>query len=135
MAKAEGIPPTASVASVGLGINYVGDWVFGYSGIISVTNTETPLLEAVTGAGIIHAKVQPFYAQGSGGNNYLYRIYLNDEIVAAYAADGATDPALRGGNTKIILPPFTLFKFTTQNIASADPNDMAGILLGRVYDV
>lgn len=128
-------PTNYQFAGVGPGINYINDWVYGYSGIIAVDNTETPLLNTETGAGIIHAKVQPFFAAGSGGNNYLYRIYVNEEVIAAYAADGAVDPALRGGNTKIILPPFTRFKFTTQNVATSDNNDMAGIIIGRVYGV
>jgi len=135
MADAEGIPPTASTASVGLGLNYASDRVFGYSGIVGVTNVEATLLEFTTGDGLIVGAVQPYYAQGSGGNNYLYKLYLNDIIVVAFAADGAVNPFGYGTtDVRIVVPPFTKFKFTAQNAVASDSNDQAVTITGRVYD-
>lgn len=130
----EPIQPEASIASTGKGIRYIGNWIYGYSGVIAVDNTETPLLEFVSGAGLIHAKVQPFYAEGSGGNSYFYQLYLNDIVVVGFASDGAVNPFGYGTtDIRVIIPPLTKVKFTAQNAASGDSNDQAVTLTGRVY--
>ena len=132
----EVVPVGASVVSTGLGIRYVGNWAYSYSGILGIDNTETSMLEFISGSGVIIADIQPFYAEGSGGNSYFYQLYLNDIVVLGFASDGAVNPFGYGTTEiKVIIPPFTKVKFTAQNAASGDSNDQAVTLSGRVYGV
>ena len=131
MPETDIIPISASIASTGFGLRYIGSFCYSYGGIVSVTNSELPLFgEFTTGSGVIVADVQAFYATISGGDNYLYRLYLNDLVVAAWATDGATDdPSF---TRKVVIPPFTKVKFTA--ICSASNfNDQAATFVGRVY--
>ena len=66
MPETDTIPVSASVASTGLGIRYIGDWAFALSGIIGVTNSETTLLEFNSGAGLISGIFQNY--RGTGDN-------------------------------------------------------------------
>jgi len=134
MPETDTIPVSASIASPGLGIRYVSNWAYGYSGILSIDNIETTMLEFLSGSGVLVADIQPFYAQGSGGDNYFYQIYLNDIAILGFAADGAVNPFGYGTtDIKLILPPLTKFKFTAQNAVDSDSNNQAVTIVGRVY--
>ena len=53
MPETDTIPVSASVASTGKGIRYVGTHAYAYSGSVGVDNNETTLLEFTTGTGYI----------------------------------------------------------------------------------
>ena len=56
MPETDTIPVSASVASTGLGIRYIGDWAYANSGWLSVaTGADTVLLDFTSGAGMIKA--------------------------------------------------------------------------------
>jgi len=134
MAEAEGIPPTASVASVGPGINYVGNWSYGYSGSVSVNGTETDLLNMETGSGFIVAIVQFNYIEASG-DDFKYSIYLNDLVVQGYFVGGSGATTTADNFVKLLVPPFTNVRCTAQNIASGTGRAQAVSFVGRVYGV
>jgi len=136
MAEAEGIPPTASVASVGPGINYVGSWVYAYSGLIASTGTEgtqISILEFTTGAGIIVAEFSCCKSD-SGAERGLFVVTLNGAIAAkqffrtATASFDETFPMV----FKIIIPPFTEVQLLSG--FENPPGDVTGSMTGRVYD-
>ena len=135
MAEAEGIPPTASVASPGLRLNYIGkEWVYAYSGAIAVI-TETPLIESVSGEGLIVANILFGYAS-YGDADFAYRIYLNDIKIFSQRTDNAATPfAANITSPEIIIPPFSKVKLTAHNVTSGDEEDQIAILTGRVYDI
>ena len=57
MTEADVIQPSASVASTGKGIRYIGEYAYAYSGSLAVgTGAFEDLLEFTTGSGIIRAK-------------------------------------------------------------------------------
>ena len=60
MPETDTIPVSASIASTGKGIRYIGSHAYAYSGSVGVDNNETTLLEFTTGAGYITAIFQPF---------------------------------------------------------------------------
>ena len=134
MTEAEGIPPTASVASVGPGINYVGDRVFAFSGSVDVPNVETSLLDFTSGAGIIVGFFNSLIGfTGNVNDDFLWKVYMNDIAVIALNATSAKDLDLN--RIDILIPPFTHVKVTAVNASSSTPRPVGGNITGRVYDV
>jgi len=139
MLEAEGIPPTASTASVGPGIRYVSKWAYAYSGLIGATDVETSLLHFFTsGKGIIKATVQFMYAAVSN-DPFKYRVYLNNLIVAQYGVTMSGDYSQpesgpENDNILLIIPPLTEVKVTAENEGSSNARDQCAIMTGRVYD-
>ena len=56
MPDTDTIPVSASIASTGLGIRYIGDHCYAYSGEVNVANVELSLLDFTTGSGLIVGK-------------------------------------------------------------------------------
>jgi len=134
MAKAEGIPPTASTASVGPGINYAGSWVYAYSGVITSTSSVANLLEFTTGSGLIDATVL-FHLSSipSSAVSFTFDIEMNDEVIVRellYDPHSGRQPT-DSDNMYIIIPPFTKCKFAAT--ATSGDEDFCVTLRGRVY--
>ena len=62
MPETDTIPVSASVASTGKGIRYIGDYAYAYSGTDAITAAagETTKLEFTTGSGLIVAQFDAF---------------------------------------------------------------------------
>jgi len=137
MGKAEGLPPTASVASVGPGINYIGSHCFAYGGKRTVANTTLTFLEFFSGSGYIFAKFFFGYDTSglNSGNEIGYEIFFNDLSIMDNTSLMLHGWALTGTYPpELIIPPFTKVKVTMET------DDASGIALnasmtGRVYDV
>jgi len=141
MAEAEGIPPTASVASVGPGINYVGDRVFAYAGLFDSSTTEFEMLNFTTGSGII---VGEFILNGSVlftgdshlGGNSAYKISLNEIAVSTVKIDTTgTDVGMPMTNEqRVIIPPFTKVVLSCVVGENSTTEQVSAYFTGRVYD-
>jgi len=130
MTHTDTIPVSASIASVGKGLRTVGNWIYGYSGLVSVDTSETDLISATSGSGLIVAKWHPFY-QTSSANNFAFYAYLNGELVQyVEVTSSEADTPYTGVN--IIIPPFTIFELKSKNLAGGSHNMLATIT-GRVY--
>jgi len=129
------VQPEASVVQVGLGIRYVGEYCYAYSGEISVANTELALLEFTAGAGVISAKVQ-VGSKAAENEDYLMQIYFNDVVVFGntFHQQGATYVDI-ANTVPLIIPPFTIVKVTLANVADTDSRAWTVGLTGRVYGV
>lgn len=136
MAKAEGLPPTASVASVGPGINYAGNWVYAYSQSLSFDNSpEVTLLEFNSGEGTIRAQIICMRSDTDSLNSF-HKVYLNDELVMLVPLGaGDTHSGAAQSPYHLILPPMTNFKITIVNISNTSSGTGLVTLTGRVYDV
>ena len=84
MTEADVIQPSASVASTGLGIRYIGDYAYAYSGIQSIDNNETTQLEFRTGGGVIVATI--LFNNLSDDKKFTHRVYMNDIVIQAYTS-------------------------------------------------
>ena len=135
MTAADVIQPSASTASTGKGIRYIGNWAYAYSGLISSSGSEgspISILEFTTGAGIIVAK---FSCCKSDANTErgLFAITLNGAVVAKQffrtnqAGYDETFPMV----FKILLPPFT--KVQLLSGFENPTGDVTGSMTGRVY--
>ena len=128
----EPVQPNASVAATGLGIRYIGDHCYAYSGLVECTDTETDLLNTVTGSGYILCNLQFNYVSDSG-NNFNFKAYLNGSIVQAYfltAAEAYTEP---DNLIPLLIPPNSILRCTAQNASTSTGLDMVISLTGRVY--
>ena len=135
MTEADVIQPSASTASTGKGIRYIGDYCYAYSGAVSVSNTETDLLNFTTGSGLIVGRLQFRYATAGTaeiGEDFTFRLYLNQEFIMSSRGKADTE-WFAEQYVKLILPPNTLVKVTTENVTDSDSRGMAALLTGRVY--
>jgi len=131
MAEAEGIPPTASVASVGPGIRYVGQHCYAYSGVINLTGSAVDYLDFVTAdAGYIIAKIK-ISADWSGlSSTELYiQFYVNEQLVM-FERDTGNNYVPGNLEWPIFLPPNTRLQVQL-NAGATQEADV--ILIGRVY--
>ena len=139
MVEAEGIPPTASVASVGPGIRYAGDYVYAYSGTFQSSTTAQTVIETTTGSGIIVGEFQlngPVQAaEPNVGTICTGDIKFNGETIAIIKTDTASESQPGSESQKVIIPPFTTISVSVDS----DNNQAARLgtvtFTGRVYDV
>ena len=131
MTEADVIQPSASIASTGKGIRYVGNWAYAYSGIIAVSNSEKTLLDFTSGAGVIVMQGEAFNPSQSN-DDLIFKIYMNDVIVQA---DTMWNVQFYYGPTgpNLIIPPLTHVKVTCENLTAATNRDVNYLLTGRVY--
>lgn len=130
MALAGELPPDASTASTGLGLRYIGEHIYGYSGIVSVNDSETTMLETTSGSGYIVAKVT-FNGLGAA-EDFDHFVYLNDQVVQLYRSEDR--PARASNNIPLIIPPFSKLKLSAQNVTNTGGRDQVVSIVGRVYD-
>jgi len=139
MAHTDVIPTSASIASTGKGIRYVGNWAYGYSGVILIDNDPSQtMLNFMSGSGLIVAS----FSFGTGDSSFSaaqnigYTLKFNNiTIFEQFSASDADGTLLYDGAVfpqTIIIPPRTqveLLGFTT------DPNNIScyAMLTGRVY--
>jgi len=126
----EGIPYSSSnvTAGTGLELNYLGRHCFAYSGTFNPGSGET-FLSFQTGSGYIVGivEVNADWA-GTGGNNMVVEIYLN-EVRVVFEQDVGNDYVPGDTEFKLIIPPYTNVKVDlTGASAKANAN-----FTGKVY--
>jgi len=121
-------------SGTGTSLNYIGDFCYAYSGIITSTSSTANLLEFSTGTSTIDAIVLFGLVSGpASGVNYFFDIEMNDEVVSRQFLSKPYDSRQPSDsdNLHIIIPPHTKCKFTG-NAVSGD-KDFCVTLRGRVY--
>ena len=136
MPETDTIPVSASIASTGKGIRYIGDHCYAMSGAItstgSATGADTSYLNFVTGTGYIVAKIIWINEQTSGTADNFIQVNLNDiSVFQGRMQTGADSNHTNPKTLHIIIPPLTKFEFLFDT--SADPHVNTVILTGRVY--
>jgi len=126
------VQPNASVAATGLGIRYIGEHAYAYSGSLNVLNETKTLLEFTTGAGYIVATFQPQYFDNAGAENFQFKVLFNSLQVAGVVLD-KIDGYTPYEEIELIIPPETHVLITAINVADADTRKIAAIITGRVY--
>ena len=127
-------PVSASIASTGKGIRYIGDYAYAYSGMVFCDDTATPLIEFTSGSGIIVCNFQFNYGQNVN-EKFEFAINLNSIQVQEYSQNSSSDPAASAPHNLIplIIPPFTFVQATAQNKSASTARVMVCTLTGRVY--
>ena len=128
-------PTNYQFAGAGLGLSYVGDRCYAYSGAVDVNNVETDLINTTTQAGFIKGAFQFCYA-GAESPNMRFRVKLNGLVIWDFEADHSqllnrgTHPVL-----DVIIPPFTVVSCTGENTTDSQSLPLLVTFTGRVYGV
>ena len=132
------VQPEASVVQVGLGIRYIGQHAYAYSGSIAAATAEQTALEFTTGSGYIFADIQcnaylqyANVTQRQGG----YKVSFNGIIVALITAPTSNAYSPSTVSQELIIPPFTEVLIETLSTADDADNFATINLVGRVYGV
>ena len=128
------VQPNASVAATGLGIRYIGQYCYAYSGEITTTDTSSAYHTALkfnTGTNTIVCKVQYTYSGGGNETSYL-QIKMDGQTVMNAVLDAA------GAASELLDMPFDLVIPPETNV-QIKCGDNAGskiytvMLSGRAY--
>ena len=136
MAKPDAIPVSASVASTGFGIRYIGDYCAAWSGVFTAQNTYQVFLSFTTGTGLI---IGEFYLTAFAKptattmKDTVGQILLNGEIVYTGFLGHSSNDQPTAANIPMLIPPLT--KVVVQLIAGATgaDDDATVHFVGRVY--
>ena len=137
MTEADDIQPSASIASTGKGIRYIGEYCYAYSGVIDLAGATTATqLEFTTGSGLISGE----YTFGADANDidsnaYLgFLIYLNNILMYQRSLRAASSGNWNiFGPLPLIIPPFTTVKVESETTDSGGTTHTYGDFTGRVY--
>jgi len=121
-------------AGTGSNLNYIGNHVYLYSGVVNVNNSETTLFDCSNGSNqYITAKLQIFHGTSSN-EDFTYKIKLNSEVILQYTANQAsTAPYLSDEPIVLLIPPNSRVIATGINDSSGTDRAHTATLTGRVY--
>ena len=137
MTEADVIQPSASIASTGKGIRYVGNWAYALSGQLDDITSYTTGLAFTTGSGIIRGMFQfdsmTRTSNIADGDTTVFKISLNHQVVSITKLEGAQEDMPPTVQVHLILPPFTVVE--VQYRGSTNSADYPTFLrfTGRVY--
>jgi len=139
MAKAEGLPPTASTASAGLSISYMGGktWA-GWSGLIIVNNGTTDMFNFVSpNIALIVSNFQYYVkhsANSPGNSEYVgWNLLLNNiDIVSNHLKALSLQHYNDFDQNMFLIPPNTVCQIESYTNTSADIYTYANIVLKEV---
>ena len=137
MPETDTIPVSASIASTGLGIRYIGDYAYAYSGTFQAATSAATMLSFTTGSGFIVGEftfnAQTRIAAAVSGGTSAFEVQFNDLVVSLAKVDSAAHDMPTQAFQKVIIPPFT--KVQVQMISTEDTaNELITVTFtGRVY--
>jgi len=112
-------------------INYVGDFVYAYSGSLSIDATESTMLEFTTGSELIIAEFQ-FTTMERTGDQLFGTLYLDGQAISTSWSGLSTSNNEPDYPIKVIIPPYTHVRATGDNITAA-ARAFAVLMTGRMY--
>ena len=129
MTEADVIQPSASTASTGKGVRYIGNHLYGLSGSLDANGTNT-YLEFTSGSGYARVAIQ-CYNNDSTSEQIKWIITFNDITIIQFFQEGRGS-AFRGqgADNDLLIPPFTKVKITGYNNAQTFGTV---VMVGRVY--
>ena len=138
MPETDTIPVSASVASTGKGIRYIGDHCYAYSGLITTSaGNYVTALDFTSGAGYIASHLELYVDDTTpiGQNDaYGFKIEINGLTVCKLELDDRATPRTRQPHNDInfIIPPLSHVVISLY-AESAETNFGTFMLSGRVY--
>jgi len=133
----------ASFLATQLGLTTLGDHIFGYSGVIGVTNAEKTLILGNAEKTLILGNTGKYYAvtevqflsNMNSGDDYVAKIYLNNVATHEFIISATHDSAPYGYfPINVIIPPNTQIKITLDNVTDTSSNNWDVQLTGRIYN-
>ena len=133
----EAVPSNASVALAGKGIRYVGDFIYAYSGLITINDETKTGLSFVCGSGVINGVFTFGVDLSALGQNKLigYDIFFNDvKVYGLRMYTHASFVLIDNDPVALVIPPFTTVEIKHVTTSASD-NPTYGALVGRVHGV
>ena len=132
-------PVSASVASTGFGIRYIGNYAYAYSESLDASTTQATLLEFETQSGFIVASINYSGYMGPDGNSAssgargICSIYFNAIRVYQIMTDNDSGNMAQTYGPQLIIPPGT--SVTVKSTAASTTTDYVAqcAITGRVY--
>ena len=131
------VQPSASVAATGLGIRYVGEFAYCFSGTFEAATAAATMFAFTSGSGVIVGEFT-FNAQtriGSAveGGISAFEVQFNDLVVSLVKVDSAAHDMPTQAFQKLIIPPLT--KVQVRVISAEDTANelLTATFSGRVY--
>ena len=131
-------PVSASIASTGKGIRYIGDHCYAFAGEYTANATTTNVLDFTTGSGYISGefRLSGFADMGSPATGAVasMRVKFNGNTVLDLASRGGEDADSGfSDKAKAIVPPFTHVTCDIDANITSGSIDGTISLVGRVY--
>jgi len=139
-ALTKAVQSTGSIASTGLGLRYIGEHAYAFSGSFAAQNAEQTVFNFTSGSGYIYGQIELFAAANfnspGAGTQTTCQIAFNDLVINVLknATEGGAHGSLGDAKCKVVIPPFT------RVVVKVDSNEDTAtelchvILTGRVYD-
>jgi len=133
MPETDVIPTSASIASTGPGIRYIGKHCYAYSGLITDNDSGSPqttLLDFISGSGYIDARLSILSDETAADALYTL-IELNGVGVFRLDGDASGIGSFQFDNPfYMIIPPFTRFHL---KVGASATVVFSAMIAGRVY--
>ena len=123
-------------AGTGTSLNYIGEHAYAYSGVIGVSNSLATLLDFSIGNSYIMAKFQPFYNDAEQGDNVVFEIKVDSELIYSIELAGATTANTHRGDPNpipILIPPYAHITVEGKNATDSDTRNIGIVITGRVH--
>jgi len=139
MPEPDTIPVSASVASTGKGIRYIGNHCYAYAGEHTANTTTATLLDFTTGSGYIvgEFRLAGFADMGSPATGALasMRVKFNGITVLDFLTEGydPTNSLTYSNTAKTIIPPLTHVVCEADSNTTSSGVDGTISFIGRVY--
>jgi len=131
------IPTSASSASVGLGLRYIGRHCYAYSGTFQSVTTSAIMLEFQTGSGYIVGDLtcngSIKFSDAAGGDVTAWKITINGEVSALLKTESGLEEQPMQVVQTFVLPPLTTFKLERDGVANNTAHLNTATFTGRVY--
>ena len=122
-------------AGTGSSINFIGNHVYAYSGVIGSTGSTANLLDFTTGSEYIYVKTCLFAiaSDTSSGVDYRFEVLINSEIISKQFLTNPHSGRMPSDsdNMYLIIPPFS--RFQARAASSSGDKDYTVTVVGRVY--
>ena len=112
-------------------LEIIGDHCYGYSGLLTIDDTETTMLEFTTGNYYSVVRVQFNYPDTDTSNDYRYTTYFAGTVVQSMTVDYGKINYPK--EFYIIIPAYTPVKCTAQNMDTSTGRLQIVSITGRIY--
>ena len=138
MTEADVIQPSASIASPGLGIRYIGkDRCYGFSGSFPASTTAAAMFSFTSGSGyaVVELQCNGFIklANIGGGALGAWEVKFNDITVAILKVTGSDETSPYTITQNMIIPPFTKVAVEVTSTSNDAAFLTTAVITGRVY--
>ena len=118
-------------------LSYVGNHVSGHSGVVTINNVETTMIQSIIPSNnYVIVKIQGFYAVAGDTtelqDDYRFRVSVDDELLLSFQYK-ANNEFFGPEFPKLLVVGGSTLKVTCTNVTDTSSNDMGCIITGRVY--